>query len=133
MAGRNIWDEIVINEYLTPFDLLRNILDVGAAWALVNKIVQVLPFPSGGIAKFFSFLVTLTGFVFWLPTRYALFLGAVLLRLVVRPALFPTNVLLIVTGVIPCAAGLLYLHVSGQLPFSDQVLVFSELIKGVFP
>lgn len=131
MAGRTIWDEIVINAYLTPFDLLRNILDVSAAWTLVNKVVQVLPFPGGGISKLFSFLITLTGFFFWLPLRYGLFLGALLIRFLVQPTLFATNVLLIVTGIIPCAAALLYLHVSGQLPFPDQLLVLSELIKGV--
>lgn len=128
----NIWREIVANTYLTPLDLLRNILDVGAAWTTVNKIVQALPFPGGGIAKLFSFLVTLTGFAFWLPTRYGLFLSALLIRFFVQPGLFGTNLMLVVTGVIPVVAGLIYLHVSGQLPFSDQILVVSELIKGVF-
>lgn len=132
MAGRNIWDEIVINTYLTPYDLLRNIVDLGAAWTTVNKITQALPFPGGGIAKLFSFLVTLTGFAFWLPVRYGLFLCALLIRFFVQPGLFGTNVMLIVTGVIPVAAGLIYLHASGQLLFSEQLQVISELIKGVF-
>lgn len=132
MAARNIWDEIVINAYLTPYDLLRNILDVGAAWARVNKIVQALPFPGGGIAKLFSFLITLGGFMFWVPVRYGLFLCALLIRFFVQPNLLGTNLMLIVTGVIPVAAGLIYLHVSGQLSFAEQLMVISELIKGVF-
>lgn len=127
MSQRNIWDEIVINEHLHPFDLLRSMLNIASCWLTASKISQIFAIGNGAITKLILLILTVSIFIAWFPARYLTFICALFMRLFFMPHLFGQNLRLILVGFTPFCGFIMYYMNANNISPSDMLDAIKQI------